>query len=342
MAMNLLITFMGILTSFCFQPMLKAQSTRIKDLANVRGIRDNQLTGFGLVIGLAATGDSPASLATNEAIANMLTRMGMKTNPAQPTMPSIAAVVVTAELPAFKRNGDRLDVKVSVIGDAKSLAGGTLISTPLKAGDGNVYVIAQGAVVVGQARGAGPQVLTTATVPSGGSVEREFQPVLAPKGFLTLSLRNPDSTTSSRVADKINDHFKGYYAKSVDPSSVEVQVPPLYEDRTMEFLADMEVLKVDADNRAVVVLNERTGTVVMGADVVIGRVAISHGDLAIRVGDGKKDKNAPPETLVNLGGATVGSLVETLNALGIKPADLIGILQAVHAAGAIQAQLKFM
>lgn len=331
-----------VLFSFCDQGM--SQTARIKDLANIRGVRDNQLVGFGLVIGLAQSGDSANSLVTNNAIRNMLTRMGMKTESEQIASGSIAGVIVTANLPVFKRNGDRVDLKVSTIGDAKSLAGGTLLLTPLKAGDGKVYVVGQGSVVVGQADGKGPAVLTTATIPEGGMVEREFLPVIAPNGKLTLSLKRSDFTTSTSIADSINGFFKGFYARAIDPSSVEVEIPPLYRDRMVEFVADMESLTAKFDQKAVVVLNERTGTIVMGSDVVISTVTIAHGNLSIKIAADNQEnkKNSPSESVVNLGGTTVGNLVETINALGVKPADLVGILQAIHAAGAMQADLRFM
>lgn len=320
-----------------------AQETRIKDLANFRGFRTNQLIGFGLVVGLNNTGDSPASLATNQAVGNMLTRIGVKTGPDGTATPSVAAVIATADLPAFSRVGDKIDVKISTIGDAKSLAGGTLLLTPLRAGDGQVYIIAQGAVSTGQANGSGTQVLTVARVPSGGVVEREFAPALAPGGKITLSLKNPDFTTNHRLAERINIHFKGFFAKAIDPVTTEVEVPPLFMDRKIEFIAELEALKVSADQKSVVVLNERTGTVVMGAEVVLSSVAIAHGALSIQVGkDSKKDDKAGGGAVAQVGGNTVGELVESLNAFGVKPADLVGILQALHTSGALKADLQFL
>ncbi len=319
-----------------------AQEVRIKDLANIRGFRTNQLVGFGLVIGLNSSGDSAASLATNQAVSNMFTRLGVKTNTGAggAATPSVAAVIATADLPAFTRVGDKIDVKISTIGDAKSLAGGTLLLTPLRAGDGQVYVVAQGAVAVGQASGGGAQVLTVARIPSGGMVEREFAPAIAPMGKITLSLKNPDFTTNHRLAESINMHFKGFFAKAIDPVTTEVEVPPLFLDRKIEFIAELEALKVSADQRAVVVLNERTGTIVMGAEVVLSSVAIAHGQLSIQVGkDQAKDAAG---AVAKVGGSTVGELVESLNAFGVKPADLVGILQALHTSGALRADLQFM
>jgi flagellar P-ring protein FlgI len=333
---KLLMSFMFL----CLSVPAGAQETRLKDLVNIRGVRSNHLIGFGLVVGLTGSGDSKKSLATNRATANMLTRLGLNTGSAEVAGGNVAAVIATVSLPAFSRIGDKLDIKVSTIGDAKSLAGGTLLLTPLKAGDSNIYIVAQGSVVVGQANGQGPRVLTVARVPSGGMVEREFVPEIAPTGRISLSLKMPDFTTASRIGDSINRRFKGFFAIAKDVSTVDVVVPPLYQNKLVKFVAEMEALKVVPDSKAKVVLNERTGTVVMGSGVVILPVTIAHGDLSIRVG-GKKKKNAD-KSVVNMGGSTVGDLIETMNALGVKPADLVGILQSMHASGALQAEITFL
>ena len=319
-----------------------AESTRLKDLVRVRGVRPNYVNGFGLVIGLRGTGDSKKSLTTNKMIAHMLTRMGMKTSEKEVVAGNMAAVMVTGELPAFAKIGDTFDLKVSAIGDSRNLSGGTLVLTPLSAGNSAVFAVAQGAVVVGQASGAGPQVLSVARVPQGATVEREFKPVIAAAGKLTLSLKNADFTTASRIAQEINQNLKGFFADATDVASVEVVVPPTFQNHLVEFIAELEAMQVEADQKAVVVINERTGTVVMGASVVIAAVAIAHGDLSIKIaakgGAGKKGG----KSLVQLGDATVGDLIASLNALGVKPADLVGILQAIHAAGALSADLKFI
>ncbi len=241
-----------------------SDAVRIKDLVNVRGIRDNSLIGIGIVVGLSGTGDSQASVSKNKSLANMMTRLGILTTDKEVNFASAASVLVTANLSAFQRNGDSIDLKISTLGDAKSLAGGTLISTPLRAADGLVYVMGEGSVVIGQANGAGAKVLTVATVPSGGKVEREFRPLLAPDNKFILSLKKVDSTTNSRIAEKINTHFQGFFARSLDPVSIEVTLPPLYLDQKIDFLSELESLRVSADHKAVIVLNERTGTVVMG------------------------------------------------------------------------------
>ena len=338
-----LITIIGLASMSVSEA--RAQEVRIKDLATVRGVRANFLNGIGLVVGLKGTGDSNKSLATNRAVANMLTRLGMQTKATEVAAGNMAAVMVTTELPAFARNGSQVDVKVSTIGDAKSLAGGTLILTPLRAGDGEIYAMAQGAVVIGQVSGAGAQVLTVARVPLGASVEREFIPKLGARGFITLSLKEPDFTTATRIAEKINMELREFAALARDIASVEVTVPSEYQDNLVGFIAELEAMTVIADGKAVVVVNERTGTVVMGRDVVVHPVAISHGELSIKIEDSKAPKGGKKpasQSVVKLNGATVGDLLETLNALGVKPADLIGILQSLYAAGALKAELRFL
>lgn len=319
-----------------------AEPARLKDLVSIRGVRANYLNGFGLVVGLKGSGDSNKALATNRAVATMLTRMGMKTTADEVVSGNMAAVMVTAELPAFVRIGEALDVKVSAVGDAKSLAGGTLIMTPLRAGNSEIYAVAQGPVVVGQASGAGAQILTVARVPGGATVEREFAPNIAAQGRLVLSLNAPDFTTSSRIAETVNQRLRGFFAEAKDVASVEVRVPETFDGKLVEFVAELEAITVEADSKATVVLNERTGTVVMGKGVVIEPVAIAHGDLSIRVGDKKGGKDGEGQAKVVVPVATVGDLIETMNALGVKPADLVGILQAIHAAGALKAELRFL
>lgn len=320
----------------------QAETVRIKDLTNVRGVRSNFLNGIGIVVGLKASGDSKKSLVTNRAVANMMTRMGLKMSPEDVVAGNMAAVMITAELPAFARIGDQIDVKISAVGDAKSLAGGTLILTPLRAGNSEIFAVAQGAVVVGQATGSGAQVLTVARVPQGATIEREFLPSIGLKGKLTLTLNTPDFTTSTRIAESVNRTMKEFIAEAKDVSSVDVRIPVAFEGRLVEFLSEIENIYVEPGHRAIVVMNERTGTVVMGGDVVIASVAIAHGDLSIKVADKKGAAKSAGKNVVNVGGTTVGELIETLNALGVKPADLVGIVQSVHAAGAMQADLKFL
>lgn len=318
------------------------EGVRIKDLTNIRGVRANHLIGFGLVVGLSGTGDSKNSLATNKAAASMLTGLGMQTKSDDVVAGNIAAVLVTGELPAFGRIGDGIDVKLSAVGDAKSLAGGTLVFTPLRAADNQVYAVAQGSVTVGQADGKGAKVLTVALVPSGGVIEREFEPTLAPSGILMLSLKSPDFTTAARLAEEINAQFKGFYAQAKDLATISVTVPPVYQSRVVEFISKMEALRVQADAKAKVVMNERTGTVVMGQNVMIDPVTIAHGDLSIQVKGATAKAGDKGKAVVPMGGTTVGDLIKTMNDMGVKPEDLVGILQALHASGALQAELEFL
>ena len=318
------------------------QEVRVKELVNVRGVRSNQLMGVGLVVGLSKSGDSAASLSTNKATAAMLQRMGLKVTDQQVSGGNAALVMVTADLPAFARNGDRVEVRVSTLGDAKGLSGGILMSTALKAQDGQVYGMAQGPVVVSQASGAGVQVQTVANVPNGFTVEREFLPIIDKDGVITLSLKHPDFTTNRRLVEVVNRHFKGFFATSKDIHAIAVEIPGIYDGRTVDFIAELEALKVTVDQKAVVVINERTGTVVMGGEVMISPVTISHGDLSISVGGSSGGGKKKGASVVNLGGANVSKLIEGMNSMGMKPADLIGVMQALQSAGALQGDLKFM
>ena len=320
---------------------VQAQDVRIKDLVNVRGVRSNQLMGVGLVVGLNKSGDSAASLSTNKATAAMLQRMGLKVTDQQVTGGNAALVMVTVDLPSFSRNGDHASVRVSTLGDAKALSGGILMSTALKGTDTQVYGMAQGPVGVGQDSGTGVQVQTVATVPNGLTVEREFVPVIDRDGVVTLSLIRPDFTTNRRMVESINKHFKGFFANSVDIHAVSIEVPAIFSGRPVDFMSEVEGLKVVFDQKAVVVINERTGTIVMGGDVLVSPVTIAHGDLTISVGgSGGGKKNGA--SIVKVGGSSVSKLIEGLNAMGMKPTDLIGVMQALQSAGALQGELQFM
>ncbi|MFW7377893.1 MAG: flagellar basal body P-ring protein FlgI [Oligoflexus sp.] len=332
--------YIVIFCTLLFATHASAQDSRIKDLVNIKGHRTNELMGFGLIVGLNGTGDTPASISTNQAMSTLLKRLGMDPGEEAVLTQATAAVVVTGKLPSFSRAGDKIDVKVSILGDAASLAGGTLLSTPLRAGDGQVYVVAQGPVVVAQATGAGAQTVTVAQVPSGGQVERSFSPSFVSLGKVELSLRQPDFTTSSRITRAINQHFRGFYARSVNPALIVVELPERFREQAVEFIAEMELLRVEADQAAVVVLNERTGTVVMGGDIRISQVVLSHNGLSLAVG--QADNDPQEEALVPVEGTTVGDLVKSLNAMGVKPQDLISILQSMHASGALKAEIRYL
>lgn len=347
-----------------------ASAIRIKDLAAFNGVRDNQLIGYGLVVGLNSTGDSDQTEFPVQSVVNLLERMGITIDKSEITVKNVAAVMVTANLPPFAKQGNRLDVLVSSMGDAKSIAGGTLLMTPLKGGDGQVYVVAQGPVLTnafsygGQASSAQKNHPTAGRVPEGGLVERELPNVLSDKAQLTLNLRQPDFTTAARVASVINERFNGGVAMCSDPGSVQLTIPPAYQGRTVEFVADLERLEVQPDVAAKVVLNERTGTIVVGENVRISAVAVSHGNLTLfireapqvsqpqpfsRTGETREVPRTDLKVKEEAGGlaliregANIGDVVRALNALGVTPRDLIGIMQAIKAAGALQAELTII
>lgn len=341
-ALKLALLVAGLMSCFCANPVAMGQEVRLKDLVQIRGVRSNQVYGLGLVVGLNGSGDSKKSLATNRAAANMLSRLGMQMKEDEVVSGTMAVVMVTADLPPFARNGDKIDVKVSTVGDGKSLAGGTLMATPLRAADSQIYAVASGALVIGKASGAGTQVQTVALVPDGGVVEREVKSDFARDGVMTLVLKDPDFTTTQRVCDTINNHFRGFFAEAADPVAVRLKIPPTYGSKIVEFISELEALKVVADRSAVVVLNERTGTVVMGGEVMVSPVSISHGELSIQVGDPKSKEGASTESIVNVQGTSVSSLVKSLNAMGVKPDDLVSILQSLKTAGALKADLRVM
>jgi flagellar P-ring protein precursor FlgI len=347
-----------------------AHAIRIKDLASFEGVRDNQLVGYGLVVGLNGSGDSDQTRFQIQSVVNMLERMGVTTSLSDIKVKNVAAVMVTATLPPFAKQGNRLDVLVSSMGDAKSIAGGTLIMTPLKGADNQVYAVAQGSILTnsfafgGQAATAQKNHPTAGQVPNGALVERELPNTLAGKSVLNLNLNNADFTTASRIVTAINDKFKSAVAVSSDPGSVTLTIPEAYANRAVEFVASLERLEVKPDLQAKVVLNERTGTIVMGENVRISTVAITHGSLSLviketpqvsqpaplsRVGETKvvprtelKVEEENRRLMVLQEGASIGDVVRALNLLGVTPRDLISILQAVKAAGALQAELSII
>ncbi len=317
-----------------------AHEVKIRDLVVIKGVRSNTLNGVGLVIGLNKSGDTSKFLLTNKSAASFLQKSGVKAEEKDFAGGTMALVALTAELPPFAKAGNKLDIRLSTLGDARSLAGGTLILSQLKAGDGEIYVSAQGSISIGQANGDKLQVQTVAIASNAGTIEREFNPTIDFSGSVTLLLKEADFTNNKRISDSINEHFRGFYAYSFDYSSIAVSIPPRYVGKTVEFLSDLENLAIDFQQKSVVVINERTGTVVMGGDVMISPITISHGDLAVTIGEKKKD--AAGKRVVNFGGNTVNKLVEAMNQLGMKPADLISVLQAIHQAGAIQGELKIL
>lgn len=315
-----------------------AQAARVKDIANVRGVRDNQLIGYGVVVGLKGTGDSKAEF-TNKSIVRMLDKLGMKVEDKEIASKNVAAVIITASLPAFARAGNKLDITVNSIGDASSLAGGTLIQSPLRAADQNIYAVAQGSMLVGT--GADSHT-TVGRIPNGAIIERDVAEDFTSRKMFRLTLHNPDFTTAARLSKRINMDLSGKYATAKDAGTVDIVVPFSYEGRAVELLATIESLDVTPDTRAKVIVNEKTGTVVIGDTVRISRVAISHGDLTVRVDGGRaKGKDGDRVALFD-SGTSVGDLVRSLNQIGVSPRDLITVLQNIKAAGALQGELEIL
>ncbi len=343
-----------------------AHGVRVKDLVEVEGVRANDLVGYGLVVGLNGTGDK--SDVTVQAVVNMLSRMGLRVSRKDIKAKNVASVVVTAKLPPFARPGMKVDVLVSAIGDAKSLQGGTLVMTPLLGPDGKVYALAQGPVSVGGfsagAAGAGVQKNhpTVGRVPNGATIERGLTFDLNSKDVLRFVLRTPDFTVAENLADAVNRLLNGAYATAVDATVVELRVPPVFKGHVVELLRTIEQIDVPVDSPAVVVINERTGTVVIGSNVQIEPVAIAHGGLTIEITTryrvsqplpfSKGKTRVVPESeiraretkahLIPVQGTTLGELVNALNALGVTPRDIIAIFQALKEAGALKAELRII
>lgn len=329
----------GLLIAIAVALCTQSDAARLKDIANIRGVRTNQLVGYGIVVGLAGTGDSKSEF-TSASMARMLDRLGMKVSDKDVASSNVAAVIVTAELPAFARAGNKLDVTISSIGDAKSLKGGTLIQTPLRAADQQTYAVAQGVMLVGYS-GSGVHE-TVARMPNGAMIERDMDGDFASRSMFRMTLHNPDFTTAARTAKKINMELGGKYASALDSGTIDLITPSTYEGKGVELLAIIESLQVNPDTQAKVVVNEKTGTVVIGEGVKISSVAISHGDLSLKVG-GEGSKKGDGDRLVMFNeGANVGDIVKAMNKLGVTPKDLITILQSIKAAGALQASIEIL
>lgn len=334
----------SILTLACvlaFVGSSTAQAARVKDIANVRGVRDNQLIGYGIVVGLKGTGDSKNEF-TNKSVARMLDKLGIKLEDKEVASKNVAAVIITASLPPFARAGNKIDLTVNSVGDASSLMGGTLLQTPLRAADQQIYAVAQGSLLVGSGADSHP---TAARLPNGAIIERDVAEDFTSRKMFRLTLHNPDFTTAARLAKKINLDLSGKYATAKDAGTIDIVVPFAYEGRAVELLASIESLDVTPDSRARVIVNEKTGTVVIGENVRISRVAISHGDLTVKVEGTSKSKSkdqAADRVAVLDTGTSVGDLVKAMNQLGVSPKDLITILQNIKAAGALQGELEIL
>lgn len=348
-----------------------AAPARLKDLVTIQGVRENQLVGYGVVVGLAGTGDKATTIFTTQSLSNLLEKMGVAVAPSAIRVANVAAVMVTATLPPFAQPGAKIDVTASAIGDAKSLQGGILLMTSLRGADGETYAVAQGPVVTGgfvAGRGGNTQTVnhpTVGRIPEGGAIERPA-PSAAPTSQVNLSLRSSDFATSARIAEAVNRRFSGepqqsLVAKAVNPSVVALTAPPDWRTRMTEFIAYVEETSVEVDRPARIVVNERTGTIVLGGDVHISPVAILHGNLTVEIStqmlvsqpaplsqgstqvvpqETVTAKEEPAHNVVLKDGATVEELVKALTAIGSSPRDIIAILQSLRAADALNAELE--
>ena len=347
-------------------------SSRIKDLVDFEGIRENQLVGYGLVVGLNGTGDSLRNAPfTRQSLQAMLERLGINTRDTDLRTANVAAVMVTANLPPFATQGTRIDISVSALGDASSLQGGMLLVTPLHGADGEVYAVGQGSVAVagftaeGDAASITRGVPTVGRISSGAIVEREIHFQLAHQRSLRLALRNPDLTTAKRIASAINTFTAYRMAHTDDPGTVTLRLPSDYKGTIVEMLTDVEQLRIEPDQVAKVVIDESTGVIVMGRDVRVSTVAVAQGNLTVTITEAPQVSQPTPfsETgrtvvvprtqvaaddenqhrlAVVKEGITLHELVDGLNALGIGPRDMISILQAIKASGALQAEIEVM
>lgn len=314
-----------------------AHAARLKDIASIRGVRENQLIGYGIVVGLKGTGDGKSEF-TSKSTARMLDKLGVKLDTQSVESKNVAAVIITATMPAFGKAGNAIDITVSAIGDASSLQGGTLLQAPLRAGNEQVFAVAQGSVTIG---GDGKDMhLTSGRIPNGAIIERDMTADFSSRKMYRLTLTNPDFTTAARTILTINKELGGHYASAKDAGTIDIITPFAYENRGVELLATIEAIEINPDMKARVVINEKTGTIVIGERVKISKVAISHGSLAVKVGDGKKTSD-DKVALID-GGVSVGDLVQSLNKLGVSPKDLMTILQSIKAAGALHGELEVL
>jgi len=346
--------------------------TRIKDIAEFEGVRENQLVGYGLVVGLNGTGDKlDSAVFTRESLIGMLERLGVNARDSNLDTKNVAAVMVTASLPPFSHQGSRIDVQISALGNAKSLQGGTLLVTPMLGADGEIYAVAQGTIAVGGFSAGGTAETVTRGVPTGGRipsgaiVEREIEFKLSDMSSTRLTLRNADFTTAQRIAAAINERIGAGTAELIDSGTVQLVVPPTYVGQVAALLTDIEQLPVTPDQPARVIINEESGIIVMGDNVRISTVAIAQGNLTISVTETPQvsqptpfsntgTTTTVPRTAVSVqddkasklallpSGVTLQELINSLNALGIGPRDMISILQAIKAAGALQADIEVL
>lgn len=344
-----------------------AYAVRIKDIANFKGVRSNQLIGYGLVVGLDGTGDSSGSDVMRRSLGEVLSKMGVGIDPKLLKVKNVAGVMVTANLPPFAKSGSKIDVLVSSAGDASSLRGGTLLMTPLKAANQEVYAVAQGPIAVGgfseEAAGAAVKTghPTVGKIMNGGIVELEVNYGLEGLDKLELSLNEPDFTTATRVKNKINSFLEGDFADAIDSGSVVINIPPKYKQSIVPMTAQVEALEITPDVAARVIINERTGTVVMGENVRVATIAVAQGNLSVKISQDftvsqpsplsggetvvvphttlMVDDEGPKKLMIVPEGVGIGDVVKALNAIGVTAKDLITILQAIDEAGALHGEL---
>lgn len=347
---------LGLLVFFFLNSQVSSGAVRLKDVATVKGVRENILIGYGIIVGLNGTGDSSTDV-TSQSLGRLFKKLGLNIDQETAVQSkNAAAVIATAKLPPFARVGSRIDVTISSIGDAKSVEGGILLVTPLRGGDQNVYAVAQGPVSIGSVSGGDGTFPTVGRIVSGATIEKDLDTNFAAKKSFRLSLKNPDFTTAARIVTLINGEFGGKFSHARDSGTIDVVVPFNYQDKSVEMMAILENIKVNLDSKAKVVLNERTGTVVMGGKISIGPVAISHGELSIEVEDppaprapagqaagGGGDQEKKEEYIFPIQETTnVSDLVKVLNKLGVRPKDLTAIFQTLRRVGALQADLEIM
>jgi flagellar P-ring protein precursor FlgI len=364
---NKYLIFAVVFIAICASTVVFGQTARVKDIASVDGVRSNQLVGYGLVVGLQGTGDSQQSKFTPQSVANMLATFGINVPAATLKVKNVAAVMITAALPPFARPGTTIDVMVSSLGDCASLQGGTLLQSPLKAANGDVYAVAQGSLSIGgfSAGGGGGSSAknhtTVGRIPNGALVEKETSTQLAKDDIVSIALNQNDFTCATRMAKAINEKVGPGLASASDGNVVTVKVPAGKATDIVAFISEIEQVEVATDTSAKVIVNERTGTVVIGGSVRMSPVAISHGSLTVEVTKepdvsqpnplsyGKTEvttttavtvQEQPAALLQIKNGSTIDELVRALNALKVTPRDLIAVLQAVKEAGALQAQLE--
>ncbi|BDQ35692.1 flagellar P-ring protein [Pseudodesulfovibrio nedwellii] len=364
----ILVVLFGIMLVFGASVLVptEARAARLKDIASFSGVRNNELVGYGLVVGLAGTGDGTSSSFTMRSMANMLEKMGVEADPNTLKPKNVAAVMVTAKMPVSSKPGSAIDVTVSSLGDAKSLLGGILLLTPLKGLDGRVYAVGQGALTIGgfsvggEAADAQKNIPTVGRIPNGAIVERGVPFRFNNQHSMTLNLTVRDFGTTMQVVNKINASMGGGFASATDISTIELELPDQYRGNMVPLMASLENLDISPDGKARVVVDEKTGTVVLGQDVRLSKVAVAHGNLQIVVSETQEVSQPGPfsdgvtvvspstdiqvqeqnNQLMLMEGATLQELVDGLNSIGAAPRDLISIIRALKVAGSLHAEVE--